>query len=186
MSGSGSRRFKVFLSSALNTEVLSEAGVTSIGTVVAMTTNSEVNAVLASRVLEEFSPPRVLAFCPDQIRDNSEVTTTDKRMRADVKRAFATHFSVKRWNQYYLDQALKLMEVTLSEEEGVYAKQWEQMQALIEVGELMPIVYKRQEKLRVCVAGEVLQAGDIVTVALHSPKELKVEALEKQVEVVTS
>lgn len=178
--------FKVFLSSALNTDVLSEAGVTSIGTVVAMTTNSEVNAVLASRVLEEFSPPRVLAFCPDQIRDNSEMTTTDKRMRADVKRAFASHFSVKTWNQYCLDQALKVINVTFDSDEAVSTRQWEQMQALIEVGQIMPIVYKRQDKLRVCVADDKFQAGDVVTLALHTPKGVAVEVVEKQVEAIAS
>ena len=176
--------FKVYLSSALNTEVLSEAGVTSIGTVVAMTTNSEVNSVLASRVLEEFSPPRVLAFCPDQIRDNSEIATTDKRMRADVKRAFAPHFSVKRWNQYCLDEEVKLMDITFASEDSVSTKQWEQMQALIEVGELMPMVYKRQDKFRVCVAGDKFESGDVVTVALHTPKGQTDEVIEQQIEVL--
>jgi NhaP-type Na+/H+ or K+/H+ antiporter len=159
--------FKVFLSSALNTEVLSEAGVKAIGSVVAMTSNSEVNSVLASRVLEEFSPPRVLAFCPDQIRDNSELATTDKRMRADVKRAFAPHFSVRIWNQYCLKNEIKLMTVAFDSKEETSQKQFEQLQALTAVGELMPIIYERQETLRVCVAGEHYQSGDVVTVALH-------------------
>ncbi|MEM9135960.1 MAG: cation:proton antiporter [Cyanobacteria bacterium P01_F01_bin.42] len=177
--------YKVFLSSALNTEVLSEAGVTSIGTVVAMTTNSEVNAVLASRVLEEFSPPRVLAFCPDQIRDNSEVKTTDKRMRADVLRAFAPHFSVKTWNQYRLDEELKIMQVNFSADEATSTKQWTQMQALIDVEEVMPIVYRRQGKLRVCMAEDEFQAGDVVTVALHAPKGIKADA-SKLAEAIAS
>lgn len=177
-----SEGFKVFLSSALNTEVLSEAGVKSIGSVVAMTSNSEVNAVLASRVLEEFSPPRVLAFCPDQIRDNSEMTTTDKRMKPDVQRAFAPHFSVKIWNQYCLNDELKIMEIVFQEDAEVSAKQWSQMQALIEVGEMMPIVSQRQDNLRICVAGDEFESGDRVTVALHSPHGPTVEAMNLRAE----
>lgn len=48
---------KVFLSSALDTEVLEEAGLESMGTFLTMTSNGEVNMVLAQRAMEEFEPP---------------------------------------------------------------------------------------------------------------------------------
>ena len=54
---------KVFLSSALDTEVLEEAGLESMGTFLTMTSNGEVNMVLAQRAMEEFEPPPALWPC---------------------------------------------------------------------------------------------------------------------------
>ncbi|WP_233220878.1 NAD-binding protein [Chlorogloea sp. CCALA 695] len=53
-----------FLSSALDPEGLEEARLSSMGTFIAMTSNGEVNFVLAQRAAEEFKPPRVLAVFP--------------------------------------------------------------------------------------------------------------------------
>ncbi|MGD1948315.1 MAG: cation:proton antiporter [Leptolyngbyaceae cyanobacterium] len=55
---------RVYLSSALDAELLDEAGLSSIGTFLALTTNGEVNSVVAERAAEEFQPPRVLAVLP--------------------------------------------------------------------------------------------------------------------------
>jgi NhaP-type Na+/H+ or K+/H+ antiporter len=55
---------RVFQSSGLDIEVLEEAGLDSMGTFLAMTSNGEVNSVLAQRAAEEFKPPRVLAVFP--------------------------------------------------------------------------------------------------------------------------
>lgn len=55
---------RVFVSSALDTEVLEEAGLATAGTFLAMTNNGEVNAVVAQRAVEEFQPPRVYAVFP--------------------------------------------------------------------------------------------------------------------------
>ncbi|MGK7888269.1 MAG: cation:proton antiporter [Leptolyngbyaceae cyanobacterium] len=52
--------FTVFTSSALDMDVLEEAGLGSAGTFLAITNNSEVNTVLAERATEEFNPPRAL------------------------------------------------------------------------------------------------------------------------------
>ncbi len=49
------------LTSALDMTALSEAGVAQVGSFLTVTSNPEVNAVLAQRILEEFRPPRVLA-----------------------------------------------------------------------------------------------------------------------------
>ena len=48
---------QVFINSALDTEVLEKAGLSTAGTFLAMTNNGEVNAVVAQRALEEFQPP---------------------------------------------------------------------------------------------------------------------------------
>lgn len=55
---------RVFVSSALDTKVLEEAGLATAGTFLAMTNNGEVNAVVAQRAVEEFQPPRVYAVFP--------------------------------------------------------------------------------------------------------------------------
>lgn len=52
------KNLRVIVSSALDTGVLEEAGLGSVGTFLAMTNNGEVNFVLAQRAAEEFNPPR--------------------------------------------------------------------------------------------------------------------------------
>ncbi|MCM1983839.1 cation:proton antiporter [Lyngbya confervoides] len=162
--------FQVYLSSALNTEVLNEAGVTSIGSVLAITSNAEVNAVLASSVIEEFSPPRVLAFCPDQVRDNASAPSLDKRMRPEVKRAFAPNFSVKRWNEYYVQGEIKLLHIPLQQEPEAFEQQRLHLQALINVGQIMPILVEQKDSLRICTAHQEWHPGDRVIAALYTPK----------------
>ncbi len=73
----------VFASSALDTDVLEEAGLGSSGTFLAMTNNGEVNSVLAQRAAEEFQPPRVLAVIP------GDGPTADKKAKAQTKTAKA-------------------------------------------------------------------------------------------------
>lgn len=162
--------FKVYLSSALNTDVLSDAGVTTVGTVLAITSNPEVNSVLANSVLEEFKPPRVVAFCPDQVPENSEVSTQEKRMRPEVQRAFSPHLSIKRWNQFCLNGEIKILAVKLDSDPHIFDRQCQHLHALIEVGELMPMLTQRQTYLRICVAKEDWKPEDSVVLGLHVPK----------------
>jgi hypothetical protein len=84
---------RVFQSSGLDIEVLEEAGLDSMGTFLAMTSNGEVNSVLAQRAAEEFKPPRVLAVFP---RDPQANTQTNK---TKVNQAFVPQLPLKTWNQ---------------------------------------------------------------------------------------
>ncbi|MEY3867458.1 MAG: hypothetical protein RLZZ338_1349 [Cyanobacteriota bacterium] len=152
---------RVFLSSALNPEVLEEAGLDSMGTFIAMTTNGEVNLVLAQHATEEFQPPRVLAFFPSDPQGNNTVNPK-------ILPAFIPELSLKIWNDYLIDHSVKLGETVLK----LSGFEFQQMhlQALIYAGELMPLLIEREGVLQVVSGIEDWQAGDRVIYLLHDPK----------------
>lgn len=150
------QHFPVFCSSALDTEVLQEAGMNRLGTFLAMTSNTEVNAILAQRAIEEFHHPRVLAA----------LTSEDDRL--GIGRAFQIQVAVKDWNDYISDSTFRTGEVVL--EGPRYHLQVEHIHALMHSGKLLPLLIERPEGLRVVPAGEDWQAGDRLIYVLHTPK----------------
>ncbi|HEY9639711.1 MAG TPA: NAD-binding protein, partial [Coleofasciculaceae cyanobacterium] len=156
--------FKVFSSSALDANVLEEAGLANVGTFLAMTNNGEVNLVLAQRAAEEFYPPRVLAVFPStDLQSNSNSTPSTK-----VQQAFATQISLKTWNGYLSDKAVKLGETTLREDNFQF--QQAHLKALIRAEEVVPILIEREERLMVVPSTEEWQVGDRIIYLLHDPR----------------
>ena len=153
---------RVFSSSALDTGVLEEAGLASIGTFLAMTSNGEVNFVLAQRVAEEFQPPRVLAVFP---RD-PEVSTPANKNKID--QAFVPDLPIKTWNEYLSDGRVKLGTTTLKEPE--FSFQQAHLQALIRSGALVPLLLEREERFQVVSATEDWQPGDRIIYLLYDPR----------------
>lgn len=156
------QNLKFFSSSALDTAVLEEAGLSSIGTFLAMTSNGEVNYVLAQRAVEEFQPPRVLAVFP---RDPQASTSTNRNR---ISQAFGTDVPIKTWNEYINSDRVKLGTTTLSE--SGFALQQTHLQALIWAGELVPLLIEREDRLLVVPATEQLQPGDRLIYLLHDPR----------------
>jgi NhaP-type Na+/H+ or K+/H+ antiporter len=154
---------RVFQSSGLDTKILEEAGLASMGTFLALTSNGEVNLVLAQRAVEEFKPPRVLAVFPRDPQAPSQTTISSK-----VYQAFDAQLSIKTWNQYLSDGAVKLGETVLRED-GLGFQQ-AHLQALIRAGELIPLLVVREERLLVIQAAEEWQPGDRIIYLLHDPK----------------
>jgi len=152
---------RVFLSSALDHNVLEAAGLASMGTFLAMTNNGEVNLVLAQRAAEEFAPPKVLAMFPKDPQGNTAANNTK------INQAFLSDFSLKDWNEYLSDKEVKLGETELK------ISGWEfqvaHLQALIRAGELVPLLLERQGYLQVMSATETWQAGDRIIYLLHDP-----------------
>ncbi|MCD8488056.1 MAG: cation:proton antiporter [Desertifilum sp.] len=153
---------RVFLSSALDTGVLEEAGLSSVGSFLVMTNNGEVNLVLAQRAIEEFSPPRVYAVFP---RDPQASSNNQKNK---VNQAFASQLAIKTWNQYITDGKIKLGTTTLKEEG--FAFQQAHLQALVRAGELVPLLVEREERLQVVTASEEWRPGDRIIYVLHDPR----------------
>ncbi|MDP8965964.1 MAG: cation:proton antiporter [Cyanobacteriota bacterium] len=153
---------RVFQSSGLDINVLEEAGLDSMGTFLAMTSNGEVNLVLAQRAAEEFKPPRVLAVFP---RDPQANTTTNN---TKVNQAFVPQLPIKSWNQYLSDGQVKLGQTTLGEPQ--FAFQRAHLQALIRSGELVPLLLEREASLQVVPATEDWQPGDQIIYLLHDPR----------------
>lgn len=154
--------FRCFLSSALDTRVLEEAGLASMGTFLAMTSNGEVNFVLAQRADEEFQPPRVLAVFP---RDPQASTPGDK---PKVQQAFVPDLPIRTWNEYLSDGRVKLGTTTLKEPE--FSFQQTHLQALIRSGDLVPLLVEREERFHVMPATEDWQQGDRIIYLLHDPR----------------
>jgi NhaP-type Na+/H+ or K+/H+ antiporter len=153
---------RVFQSSGLDIDVLEEAGLDSMGTFLAMTTNGEVNLVLAQRAAEEFEPPRVLAVFH---RDPQANTTSNN---TKVNQAFVPQLPIKAWNQYISDGQVKLGQTVLKE--PGFAFQQAHLQALIRAGELVPLLMEREANFQVVPVTEEWQPGDQIIYLLHDPR----------------
>ncbi len=154
---------QVYKSSALDTNVLEEAGLESVGTFLAMTKNGEVNLVLAQRAAEEFKPPRVLAVYPKSPQQKNHNNSKDK-----VQQAFTTELNLKSWNKYLSDKEVKLGETVLKQLGFEFQKT--HLKAMIKSGDFIPILIERQGSLQVFPATENWQPGDQIIYLLHDPK----------------
>ncbi|MEB3215281.1 MAG: cation:proton antiporter [Nostocales cyanobacterium 94392] len=155
------QNLRVLTSSALDANVLEEAGLDSVGTFLAMTKNGEVNFVLAQRAAEEFDPPRALAVFP---RDPQASTKNNSK----VLQAFLPDFKIKIWNQHLKDQQIKLGCMTLKD--PGFSLQKIQLQALIRTGDLLPLFVERDEKIHLMAASEAWEVGDRLIYLLHDPR----------------
>lgn len=153
---------RVYQSSALDPKVLEEAGLESIGTFLAMTSNGEVNVVLAERADTEFKPPRVLALFPRE--PQTKITVN----REKIQQAFIPDVSLKQWNTYLEDREVKLGETVLRQPGLEF--QTAHLQALIRSGELIPLLIERNGNFQVLPASESWQVGDQIIYLLHDPK----------------
>ncbi len=150
----------VFQSSALDPEVLAEAGIESMGTFLALTSNGEVNLVLAQRAIEEFQPPKVLAAFPQ----NDSAETSSKK----VNQALIPQLQIKTWNSYIDDGQIKLGWTILKEPE--FSFKVAHLQALVRSGEMLPLLVKRSGNLQVAVAAEEWQVEDEIYYLIHDPR----------------
>ncbi len=138
----------VLQSSALDAKILQEAGIESMGTFLVLTNNSEVNLVLAQRAGEEFHPPRVLAA----------FAGTPNPDKNKVNQVFLPSFSVKEWNQYLDDNQIKLGKTIFKADN--LSEQQTRLTKLIENGELLPLLLRRDNSLQVVTEREEWRTGD--------------------------
>jgi NhaP-type Na+/H+ or K+/H+ antiporter len=138
----------VMQSSGLDTKILQEAGIESMGTFLVLTNNSEVNLVLAQRASEEFHPPRVLAA----------FAGTPNPDKNKVNQVFLPSFSVKEWNQYLDDNQIKLGKTIFKGND--LSEQQTRLTKLIENGELLPLLLRRDNSLQVVTEREEWRTGD--------------------------
>ena len=158
------QNLRVFLSSTLDSHVLEQAGLDSMGTFVALTVNGEVNFVLAQKALEEFEPPRVLAL----FRDNQSKDPKKEPTSAKVQQALSLNLPLQTWNQLIEEDKVQLIEATL--QESGFVAQRIYLQALVDSGNLVPLVIETGDQLRVARAGSEWQPGDRVTFMVQKQK----------------
>lgn len=133
--------FQTYVGSALDEKILEEAGLSSIGTFLAVTNNGEVNSVIAERAREEFQPPRVFAVLP-----RPEAGEAGSLSRGDVR---TPRLSVKQWNTFIADDAFE--RGTYEFTEDAIAAQREQVNKLIREGDMVPLVIEQDDKLEVAL-----------------------------------
>jgi len=155
------QNLRLISSSALDTAVLEEAGLDSMGTFLAMTSNGEVNFVLAQRAAEEFNPPRVLAVFPRDPQANTSATSK-------VNQAFVSDLGIKTWNEYLNDGRVKLGTTTLNDLE--FSSQQERIQEKIRTGVLIPLLVEREQRLQVMPVNQEWEVGDRIIYLLHDPR----------------
>lgn len=187
----------VVASSALDMDVLEAAGLASSGTFLAMTSNGEVNLVLAQRASEEFKPPRVLVVSPGEIKSATDISPNSNPTPASSKpnkpgtspklskpgtslkpnkpgtspkvpQAFTEQLPLKRWNGFIRDGAVKLGETTLRETGLLF--QQAHLRALTRTGELVPLLIERDRRFQVVQATEEWRPGDRIIYLLHDPR----------------
>ena len=156
------QNIRVIASSALDTGILEEAGLVSMGTFLAMTNNGELNFVLAQRAAEEFEPPRVLAIFPRVHQTNNSGE------KNKVSQAFAPNLVIKTWNQYINDGQVKLGTTTFNSSELL--QQQEEICKLIDTGELVPLLLERKGNLQVMTTAKGWENGDRIIYLLHDPR----------------
>ncbi|MBE9222463.1 cation:proton antiporter [Cyanobacterium stanieri LEGE 03274] len=154
----------VFESSGLDPEVMEKAGITSVGTLVALTNNGDVNLMIAQRAIEEFAPPKVLAVFPKQ-NDNNVKANKQK-----INQPFINELPVKIWNQYLQDGLFRLGKTVIRGKGEAIDFQQVHIQALITSGELLPLLVRRNGKLDIIQANEEWKLGDEIIYLLHDPR----------------
>lgn len=150
--------FSVYVGSAMNGEILEEAGLSSIGTFLAVTNNGEVNSVIAERAQEEFQPPRVFAVLPR--RESGEAATS----RGDLR---TPRLPVKQWNTFITDDAVERGTYEFTEE--TIMAQRDQVNRLIQEGDMVPLVTEQNGQLEVALDKTNWQASSKLVYLLHDP-----------------
>ncbi|MGD1896712.1 MAG: cation:proton antiporter [Phormidesmis sp.] len=151
--------FEVYVGSAMNEEILEEAGLSSIGTFLAITSNGEVNSVIAERAQEEFQPPRVFAVLPRQ--DEGEANA---KSRGELR---IPRLSVKQWNTFIRDDAVQTLTYDFTAD--AIELEREQVNKLIQGGDLIPLITEQAGKVEVALGQIEWQAGSQLTYMLHDP-----------------
>ncbi|WAS04790.1 cation:proton antiporter [Gloeomargaritales cyanobacterium VI4D9] len=141
--------------SALDPEVLAEAGMGNMGTFLALTKNAEVNLVLAQRVAEEFYPPRVLAVLPEEQRSN----------HSQVRCAFHPRLVLRDWNEALERGQVRLAETRLGESA-----------LALDDPHVLPLLRQRHHFLEVVSTDMAYQAGDrLIYLAPYPPSDSEAE-----------
>jgi NhaP-type Na+/H+ or K+/H+ antiporter len=148
--------------SALDSAALEKAGIEAMGAFMALTSNGEVNLVLAQNAIGEFNPPRVCVVAPDNLPENTPL------LKNNGARVFLDQQTFKVWNEYLKNDQFKLGK-TQFKEAGL-ALQQAHIQALIRSGDLLPLILQRDGKLQLARLEGTAQIGDQIFYLLYDPR----------------
>ncbi|MEM7647882.1 MAG: cation:proton antiporter [Cyanobacteria bacterium P01_A01_bin.70] len=168
--GAEQENLSVFVNSALDAEVLEEAGIGGARTLLAMTNNGDINAVVAQQAQEEFQLPRIIAVRPkeDAAKETSAKKGSLGQKSASTKATFPT-IALKQWNGYLREGRVRLGETQLRTEGALMQRA--HLRALMRNGELMPLLVKRDRHMWVALQeSDGWKAGDRIIYLLHDQK----------------
>ncbi|MGF1460124.1 MAG: cation:proton antiporter [Leptolyngbyaceae cyanobacterium] len=165
----------VFVNSALDAEVLEEAGIAAAATLLTITNNGDINAVVAQQAQEEFQPPRIVSVVPkeDLAKEKNAKKSAAKKSNSTQKSATAKALfptiALKLWNGHLTEGAVRLGETALRSEGSLMQRA--HLRALIRSGELIPLLVKRNNRMWVSLTeDDNWKAGDRIVYLLHDPK----------------
>lgn len=156
-----------FVSNGLDMSALAKAGLDSVGTLVTLTANTDVNLVIAQRAVEEFRPHGVLAvYAPDA------KLIKEANRDLEVVPAFTDRVSLKAWNQYMTQKEVQVGILLL---EGDWQKQVDRLNLLVSQGAILPLLYVRPSRsmqYQIVSADIKWDEGDEITYILHTSRIL--------------
>jgi NhaP-type Na+/H+ or K+/H+ antiporter len=143
--------------SAIDPEALAAVGIDGLGTFLALTENTNVNAVIAQQAAEEFAPPLVVAAFPSELPHNASTV---------VKQAFSAKFDYETWLSHLRDGAVRLGGTLIQTGEA----QQLHLRSLIDSGRLLPFVIQQMDKLSIVTVGIEFTPGDRLIYLFYDPK----------------
>ncbi len=143
--------------SAIAPEALAAVGIDGLGTFLALTENTNVNAVIAQQAAEEFAPPLVVSAFP------SEMPNT---ISTAVKQAFSATFDYETWLSHLRDGSVRLGGTLIQTGEA----QQVHLRSLIESRTLLPFVIQQTDKLSIVTVGTEFLPGDRLIYLFYDPK----------------
>ncbi|MEO0985463.1 MAG: cation:proton antiporter [Cyanobacteria bacterium J06639_14] len=165
----------VFVDSALEVEVLEEAGLATANTLLAITNNGDVNTVIAQQAQEEFQSPRIVSILPEKnsVEENTNKKMATKKGASGSKSSSSSQTSflsmpLKTWNNYLNEGTVRLGETLLRAKGALMQRA--HLRALMRSGELIPLLVKRDERIRITLQEDDWQVGDRIIYLLHDPK----------------
>ena len=152
----------VFQSSGLDNEMLVKAGIESVGTLIALTTNGNVNLMTTQRALEEFAPPKILAIYPQNEETNININGQK------INQPFISSLPVKQWNKYLREQHYRIGKTTIKSQ--IWEQQKKHLETLIDKGEFLPLILQKGNNLELINVDTPWEPEDQLIYLFHDPR----------------
>jgi len=135
-----------FVSNGLDLKIIAEAGLDSMATLIALSTNLDLNLIIAQRVVAEFHSVKVYA-----VYNAKEIEMPNNQ----VQPAFSNQVAIKTWNNYLTEEEAKLTDITLETDLALTNFQFFQT-----TGQLLPLLFERDLQLQIFSPNTILEKGD--------------------------
>jgi hypothetical protein len=165
----------ILINSALDEEVLEQAGIQQSQTLLVMTHNGDVNALVAQQAQDAFQLPRIVSVVPEQSEENAGVPPPNSNKKAASVQKTASPKAVfpkiplKAWNGYLEAGAVRLGETNLRGEDTQLQRL--HLRSLIQNRVLLPLLIERDNRRWVSlVEEESWKVGDRLIYLFYDPK----------------